>query len=408
MPVPDSATDPQWRRRQIRSPALASAVLFMAASLAMTVLALMPMAGDGTRDGAHPLWWRWARFVVRTAQTMTRPGAETAERLLLPAVAAWGAWAACRRLLPDRFLECAIGGLAYGFAPSLLSMLAHGVAREAFGHALLPFMLLALLRHGESGRPVWGWIAIGWLAILTVSVRAGPPVAVVGIAAWFHGHRLALEAGRPPWSWAWMAPTAVALLVFLADPLGGGWLLEAYPSVVGLRDSLTLPQRAASLIVLRSSLGPGGLAWTAPTAYLGKVVALLVILALAVPGPAWRPWKIGWVVALGGFLVFYLLPDWWLGLFLPAASTVVRISPWSLLSAVMLLSAVLASLGVARIFDALTERHGPRLVLVLVLGWWMLVDAAQSVPRGWSELRGTIVREEADMKPTPDMPGQTR
>jgi hypothetical protein len=376
-----------------------AAGLFLAIGLAMAVLALLSVAGEGPRDWSQPLWLRFARFLARAGQAMNRPGAAAAELVLLPAAAAWAAWAACRRLLPGRFLECAVGGLVYGFAPCLLTLLAHGVAREAFGHALLPFLLVALLRHAESGRPAAGWLAAGLFALIVLAARATVPAAVlVGIAAWFHGRRLALETGRPPLSLAWFAPGTAALLVFLADPFGG-WLLDAYPSVAALPDPLTLPRRAASLVVLRSSLGPGGLDWTAHTAYLGKVVLLLAILALAIPEPAWRPWKAGWAAALALFLGWYLLPGWWLGLALPAASTVVRAGPWSFMPAVMLLAALLAALALARILDGLAARGRPRTALLLAVGWWLLVDAAQAVPRGWSELRGPAGRDEPEPAP---------
>ena len=172
--------------------------------------------------------------------------------------------------------------------------------------------------------------------------------------------------------------------------------IQVYEETSGLGPGEPVESTGAPLSL---ELGPGLIEATAPTAYLGKVVLLLTVLALAAPVAEWRVWKLGWLAAFGCAMVFYIMPEWWLRMVIPSASVVVLLGPWQMFSPVMLFSALLSAMILAHILDVLRFVGWFRVLLVLIVCWWLLVDAVQAVPRGWSELRGPAGRNELESEP---------
>ena len=335
-----------------------SAVFFVGIALVVAAFALLHTQPENAKALHDPLWLRFWHLLGRITLAMTRQGARPLELILLPACAAWGACFACRQLLPGRWREPLIGGLLYGFSPYMLSLLAYGVAREAFGYALLPFLLLAMLRASEPKGTLFAWLAVFLHLPIIFFTRAIAPAALLCAAVvWFHGRNRSEENPGSPLHWAWLIPGVAALLVFVASP-AGGWMPDAYPGTLILRDNLNLTGRMAGLVVLRSSLlPPPRMQPRRPHTSESSRPAHGCFL----PWP--RLFQTGGHGSSAGAWRFpcpHLLPyaAWWLGITMPAATVAARIGFWPMMPAVMLMTALLAALLLARVFEGLSQKTG--------------------------------------------------
>ncbi len=217
MPANNESQPHPCLRSFFGKPAFLAACFFMATSLLMAIFVLLPVPVEEADFLNKPLWLRAVRFFGRAFQALMQPESSAAELIFIPAIAAFGAWAACRCLLPERFMECVVAGVACGFAPSLLSMLSHGVAREAFGCAVIPLFLFLLLRQAGQVSRKFEWRAFALFALVVVFLRPVAPAAVlVGTAALLYVRAQGAVSTKFSLSWIWPASFALALLVYLA------------------------------------------------------------------------------------------------------------------------------------------------------------------------------------------------
>ena len=66
------------------------------------------------------------------------------------------------------------------------------------------------------------------------------------------------------------------------------------------------------------------------------------------------------------------------------------------------MTALLAALLLARVHQGLCIKNWARLIMFAALGWWLLIDSAQALPRGWLELPAAGGRAELELEPPPN------
>ncbi len=236
---------------------------------------------------------------------------------LAPALSAWGAWVACRRLTgPDGWKPAAwIAGLLFGYSPFV-------VDNVASGHVMLallvvpPLMVAALYELATTDGSPWRW---GVMLGVLVCVQSLISVEVLAMTAVVLAATLVLAAASAP-------RAAVARARRTATGLGAalatGGVLTAYPAwfvlegprhiagspwpgiaiegnrLFDLWDPGTYAAPANSLLRLAGYEGAAG----PPVVYLGAGVLALAAAALV----ASRRRRLSWVLA-GAALVSFVL-----------------------------------------------------------------------------------------------------
>jgi hypothetical protein len=200
-----------------------------------------------------------------------------------PALAAWTAYLLCRKITGSVPASLA-GGYLFGFSPYMLSQL-RGAPQLAL-IALVPVMVLLVLRHAEGSMPDRRF-ALWLTAVLTAQILISTEVLATSVL--FGGlvflaayalyaelrprlRRTALMAG------AALAGTAVLASPLLANVLFGGRTLPEQALTNFPADLLSFAVPGELVAVAPDRLGLGDPSWASGAAYIG--IPLLIVLGV--------------------------------------------------------------------------------------------------------------------------------
>lgn len=219
-----------------------------------------------------------------------------------PAIGGLGAWW-CATRLSTRAWPPALAGVLWIVAPPLLAALVEGRPAAVLVHALLPWLLLAVLEAPRS------WSAAGAAGLLFAAVGASSPSLVPALVVGCVGWALARPRSLP-------RVLAIPLpLLVLSGPLIAAQIARGTPAALLADPGAVVPFPAASgwqllLGVPAADADGWGAAATALSlpAALGSLapvvllspLAVLVLLAIFLPGSRTAALSAG--VALGGLL----------------------------------------------------------------------------------------------------------